>query len=63
MMYFSGFLYKYMPLYTLLLIPADPAAWTFDVNNNHFSIVASDILFCDVNILQEPVWYPAMAHK
>ena len=43
--------------YTLSLIPADPAAWTFDAYNNHFSIVASDILFYDVKILREPVWF------
>ena len=50
-------------VYTLSLIPADPAAWTFDVIHNHFSIVASDYLFCDVKILGEPVWYPGMADK
>ena len=49
--------------YTLLLILADPASWTFEAYNNHFSIVASDILFCDVKFLRKPVWYPVMADK
>ena len=49
--------------YTLSLILADPASWTFEAYNNDFSIVALDILFYDVKILREPVWYPVMADK